>query len=187
MGVSFGEADLPLAYFEKLKLAHPGCFFRGRFIAVYKGLAMGASPSVKQLDEVLQAMLGAWDTCPVRGATFTRSLYVDDSCFAVKGTFAAALELSLRVLAEMIMLGFSVNLKLGKSQITPAHCMTHLGFVADTVNQRFSLSKKRVASLGESLTALQESAKKGGATGLGAGSASCICDRKNLEHSRRRS
>ena len=121
---------------------------------------MGASTSVAQLDRILQVLLGAWDLCPVDG-NITRSLYVDDSVFALQGTYDAALAHSLHILADMVMLGFSVNLKVGKSQIAPARIMTHLGFVIDSSSQRISLSNRKVNGLVQAVQELADVAAVG--------------------------
>lgn len=70
---------------------------------------------------------------------------MDDLKFFVAGGFRNAVELSLRLLAELVVLGFSVNFKLGKSQIVPTHDSRHIGYVWDTLAMRIRLPQSRVA------------------------------------------
>lgn len=117
----------------------------------------GVSPSV------IQALLGAWYTCPTGRRKLTRSMYVDDSIFVVfDGTFDEALEHSLRVLTEMVILGFSVNLKVGKSQNCLDHIMCHLGFVVSVAQQTLSLSAKQAAGLRQAVADTRTLTKVGG-------------------------
>ena len=85
------------------------------------------------------------------GAWFDSTRYIDDSQFMVNGQtlpdggFEAALRLSLRILAEHIVLGFTINMEKSMENIVPCKHMTHLGCITDCSckHLRYVMPKKR--------------------------------------------
>ena len=111
-------------------------FARGdfRICFIYRGLPMGASPSVLMLQEVYGALIETWRLCPIgRGPTLEQwraTLYVDDAGFFTRAAhYANACELTVRVLFEMVLLGFKLSFH--KCSIVPLPWMRHLGFILD--------------------------------------------------------
>jgi hypothetical protein len=97
--------------------------------------------------------MGAWRRYPIGSQeagtleSWRGTIYVDDLKFFVAGGFRNAVELSLRLLAELVVLGFSVNFKPGKSQIVPTHDSRHIGYVWNTLAMRIRLPQSRVAKI----------------------------------------
>jgi hypothetical protein len=71
-------------------------------------------------------------------------VYIDDLQAFVAGGFANGLELSLRLVAELVILGFTINLKPNKSQVLPAMVSRHIGYVWDTKAMDIRLPTSRV-------------------------------------------
>ena len=138
-----------------------------RLVFVYAALMMGASPSVAMLTRVMSALLGAWKLCPVgfglARETFRAGNYVDDSIFATSGAhFANACELSLRIAVEYIILGFVLNLDVGKSSLLPLRHQVFCGMQLDVRRGCwYSLPEKRVLKVFMALRLLRSVAVVG--------------------------
>ncbi len=157
-GFSVAESELPEGAAETLRQAHPQCELDGRFVFVYQGLAMGAAPSVAQLSAQMDALFRVWRRCKIgAGDYWIGSNYIDDCAFQT-GRFASAVELSLRILAEFTVLGFTVHVR-KKSQILPTLHFTHLGLRLCTRTMTFSLPAARIRKLRSALDTLQAQVK----------------------------
>ena len=104
------ESELKQGHVKALRERFPTSWVNDYVYFNYCGLVMGLSPSCQQLSRVNNAMLAVWRKFPVKDATWDATSYIDDSMAWIDGTFAGGIELSLRLLAEQVVLGFSVNL-----------------------------------------------------------------------------
>ena len=93
--------------------------------------------------------------CPVKGIAWDITNYIDDSMAFAVGTFRGALQLSLRLLAEYVCLGFSLNLN-AKSQIVPTTYYCHIGVLISSSRMRFSLPQRRVLKINMALQDLSD-------------------------------
>jgi hypothetical protein len=109
---------------------------------------------------MMATLLDAWQRCPVGTATGTletwrATVYIDDIQAFVASGFANALELSLRLVAELVILGFTINLKPNKSQILPATTSRHIGYVWDTRRMTVRLPVARVEKMSRVVSQLR--------------------------------
>ena len=157
LGFRVNDSEITAEAREYLQRNHPECRKANSWVFTYKGLAMGCAPSCRQYSEPMLALVESWRRCKLTNSTPWRATsYIDDSAFLVPlDGFSSAIELSLRLLCEQIMLGFSVNFE--KSNILPRLHMTHLGIRASAKTQRFSLPPKRVQKLQVSVARLRHS------------------------------
>ena len=119
---------------------------------------MGLSPSCLQLTRVTQALLGCWRRCKVKDVSWDVTNYIDDMMPMIEGSFTGALELSLRLMVEFIILGYSVNWN-AKSTIVPTRYYCHIGVVLSSAKLRFSLPYSRVVKLLKILRQVQAEEK----------------------------
>lgn len=110
---------------------------------------MGASPSVRQFQDMMDMLLASWQRFPVGAARDTleawrATVYIDDLQAFVAGGFANA----LRLVAEMVVLGFTINLK-------PTQC--HIGFVWNALTMQVCLPASRVEKLANAVAVLRAS------------------------------
>jgi len=132
-----------IAYFKK----HYRDACAGDYIYFsYRGLVMGLGPSCQQLARVNQAILRAWRCFAVEGVRWDGTSFIDDLMAWIMGSFKGALELSLRLLAEQVILGFSVNLN-EKSPIVPTRFYCHIGVCISSTKMRFTLPGRRVVKM----------------------------------------
>jgi hypothetical protein len=150
---------------ERIRIAvQKGSF---RFVFVYAGMMMGVSPSVAMLTRVMEALVSGWKLCTVGEGesleTCRGGNYVDDSIFAVSGRhYGNACELSLRIALEYVILGFKLNLKVGKTCLLPLPFQIFLGLLLDVRRGCwFSLSERRVMKVMAALTELRALATVG--------------------------
>ena len=101
-----------------------------------------------------------WEECEVQEGIWRATNYIDDLMAMLMGTFVAALELGLRLLAELIVLGYSVNLN-AKSSLVPSCFYCHIGILLNSIRVRFKLPQKRATKMRSSALALQAVAKVG--------------------------
>jgi hypothetical protein len=134
---------------------------RFRIVLSYAGMMMGVSPSVAMLSRGMGALVECWLGCTVGDGDLTECArggnYVDDSLFAVVSgrSFRNALELSLRVALEYVILGFVLNLESGKTSLVPRPTQVFCGLLLDVRRGCwFSLSEKRVLKLAEAIQGL---------------------------------
>ena len=137
------ESELDPEHVRQLRSRYKSAWKDGYVYFSYKGLVMGLSPSCKQLTKVIDALMHHWRRCPVKGIAWDMTNYIDDSMAMVQGSFRGGLQLSLRLLAEYICLGFSVNLN-SKSTIIPTTFYCHIGVLISSARMRFSLPQRRV-------------------------------------------
>ena len=121
---------------------------------------MGLGPSCQQLQRPTGALLMVLQDCHVKGLCWKATNYIDDMMALAVGIFIAAVELSLRLLAELIVLGYSVNFN-HKSSIVPACFYCHIGIVLNSRRMRFSLPEKRVLKIRKCLLELRAAVKVG--------------------------
>ena len=121
---------------------------------------MGLGPSCQQLQRVTRTMVTVWEECNVQSAVWRATNYIDDLMAMIVGLFEAALELGLRLLAELIVLGYSVNLN-SKSSLVPSRFYCHIGILLNSRKLRFKLPLKRAKKMRNSALALQAEAKVG--------------------------
>jgi hypothetical protein len=154
-GAAVCSTELPEGVWDKLYESHPCAHFRrdGKdwLVFVLLGVTMGAAPSVKQFTDLMAVPVQAWMRCPVGTEadgtleSWRSTIYIDDLQYFVAGGFSNAVELTLRLVAEMALLGFTVNFKPGKSQLLPDVRSRHIGYVWASVLMRISLPDSRVA------------------------------------------
>ena len=145
---------------RRLRALVPQAYKDGYFYFVYRGLVMGLGPSCQQLQRVTDTLLMVLGDCRVHNLSWRPTNYIDDLMAMALGTFVAAIELSLRLMAELIVLGYSVNLN-HKSSIVPSRFYCHIGICLNSKNLRFSLPPRRVNKIRQCALALQEAAKVG--------------------------
>ena len=155
-GAAVRETELPAGVWCRLRREYPHAYCHKEgvdwLVFVLDGIVMGASPSVRQFQDMMDMLLGSWQRCPVgrgRGTleSWRATVYIDDLQAFVAGGFGNALELSLRLVAEMVILGFTLNLKRGKSQILPSTTSRHIGYVWDTRAMMVRLPDTRVQKM----------------------------------------
>ena len=112
------------------------------------------------MQHTVDTMLQVWRGYTVRGIQWDATNYIDDLMAMAQGTFEGAIELSLRLLTEYIVLGFSVNLN-EKSQIIPTRYYCHIGVIINSMKMRFSLPSRRVNKIVSCLEQLAAAAKIG--------------------------
>ena len=151
----FAETELLPEYVADLRKRFPQAWKDDCIYFCYKGLVMGLSPSCKQLTRVISALMTHWRRCPVKGIAWDITNYIDDSMAFAVGTFRGALQLSLRLLAEYVCLGFSLNLN-AKSQIVPTTYYCHIGVLISSSRMRFSLPQRRVLKINMALQDLSD-------------------------------
>ena len=71
-----------------------------------------------------------WRMCPVKGTAWDITNYIEDSMTMAVGTFRGVLQFSLRLLAEYVCLGFSLNLNVKSQMSLVLHLTTSLGWVS---------------------------------------------------------
>ena len=155
------ETELAPEHAAYLRAHYPAAWKGSHIYFCYKGLVMGLSPSCKQLTKVIGALMVHWRRCPVKGVAWDMSNYIDDSMAMALGSFRGAVQLSLRLLAEYVCLGFSVNLN-SKSQIVPSTFYCHIGILLSSILMRFSLPERRVKKIETALRDLFQIAVVGG-------------------------
>ena len=154
------EDELTAEHVAILKKRFPTSWVGGYVYFSYRGLVMGLGPSCQQLARVNLAVLRSWRRFTVPGVVWDATSYIDDLMAWIDGCFAGAVELSLRLLAEQVSLGYSVNLN-HKSPIVPTLFYCHIGICIDSARMRFSLPEHRVLKLLASAKWLQKSTKIG--------------------------
>ena len=154
------EQELAPEHVVFLKKRFPTSWADGYIYFSYRGLVMGLGPSCQQLSRVNKAVLKAWRKFEVQNASWDATTYIDDLMAWINGSFQGALELSLRLLAEQVSLGYSVNLN-HKSSIVPSYYYCHIGICINSAKMRFSLPQHRVLKLRASAVALQQTTKVG--------------------------
>ena len=140
------ESELKPGHVAILRKRFPTSWVHDYVYFNYNGLVMGLSPSCQQLSRVNNAMLSVWRRFPIKNATWDATCYIDDSMAWVNGTFASGIELALRLLAEQVVLGFSVNLN-EKTTIVPTTYYNHIGIVISSTRMRFSLPSARATKM----------------------------------------
>ena len=160
VGFRISVMELGQELAQRLRAMVPQAFKDGYFYFAYRGLVMGLSPSCQQLQRVTGALLTVLGDCQIQNLVWRPTNYIDDMMAMAMGIFRAALELSLRLLAEMIVLGYSVNLN-HKSSIVPSCFYCHIGIFLNSRNLRFSLPATRVSKIRQCALALQGVAKVG--------------------------
>ena len=148
------ESELAPEHVRFFKKRFPTSWVGGFIYFSYRGLVMGLGPSCQQLSRVNLAMLRVWRRFIVKDVSWDATSYIDDLMAWINGSFEGALELSLRLLAEQVCLGYSVNLN-HKSIIVPTYYYCHIGICINSVTMRFSLPQHRVLKLRESVRWLQ--------------------------------
>jgi hypothetical protein len=155
-GAAVCRRELPEGVWDKLRQEHPEAYCRRDgcewLVFVLDGVVMGASPSVRQFQDMMAMLLRTWQRCPVgagRGdpEAWRGTVYIDDIQAFVASGFANCLELSLRLVAELVVLGFTINLKPNKSQILPSTISRHIGYIWDTRAMTISLPESRVVKM----------------------------------------
>ena len=154
------ESELRPAHARYFRGKYPNSWKDGYIYFRYRGLVMGLSPSCQQLARVNQTMLRAWRCFAVQGVTWDATSFIDDLMAWVNGTFEGALELALRLLAEQVCLGFSVNLN-EKSTIIPTTYYCHIGICISSTALRFTLPASRVVKMTASLHQLRRIVRVG--------------------------
>ena len=154
------RSELAPEHVRFLKKRFPTSWVGGYVYFSYRGLVMGLGPSCQQLSRVNLAMLRVWRRFVVKGISWDATSYIDDLMAWINGLFEGALELSLRLLAEQLCLGYSVNLN-HKSIIVPTYYYCHIGICINSVTMRFSLPQRRVLKLRKSVRCLQAVTKVG--------------------------
>ena len=160
VGFRISDMELGEELARRLRALVPQAYRDGYFYFVYRGLVMGLGPSCQQLQRVTDTLLTVLGDCQVSNLSWRPTNYIDDLMAMALGTFVAALELSLRLLAELIVLGYSVNLN-HKSSIVPSRFYCHIGICLNSKNLRFSLPPKRVNKIRRCALSLQAAAKVG--------------------------
>ena len=178
LGFSVADEELPGEAVEWLERNCPQCRWNGRWVFVYASLAMGASNSVADFQEIMSAVVDACQASGVGSATgkmvrqWLGVLFIDDIDAATSendgpsespvewpSSFEAGIELALRLLATLMWLGCDINFE--KSNLVPRKDGVFLGVGHDTVNMRFFLSKKRCAKLRTRIADLLQRARVG--------------------------
>ena len=164
-GAAVAPNELPPGVWDTLRGRHPNAYCRkaGKdwLVFVLLGVTMGAAPSVKQFTDFMAAPVQAWMRCPVGDVTtgtlesWRSTIYIDDLQWFVAGGFASAVELSLRLVAEMVILGFTVNFKPGKSQLLPDVQSRHIGYIWATLTMRIRLPLSRIAKTHSTIAAVR--------------------------------
>lgn len=178
-GFSMSSKEVPVEVWSRLVATDEGAaaVFWGpkgdqRICFCHRGLVMGLAPSCKQFNSTMQVLLRSWQLHSIGAREAWRAtVYIDDAAFLVRGrppksdglpdnsslaSFRNAVELTLRILAEFIILGFSVNFRKGKSELTPSCTYTHLGVRFSTRDKMFRLPPSRCDKLQNVLKALHE-------------------------------
>lgn len=140
------DSELLPTHVRALRERFPTSWVGGFVYFSYRGLVMGLSPSCQQLSRVNVAMLKVWRRFKVAGAVWDGTTFIDDLMVWTSGTYSGALELGLHLLAEQVILGYSVNLNY-KSVIVPHTRYCHIGVVISSSRMRFSLPIKRVEKI----------------------------------------
>lgn len=154
------EEELGQELAKKLRVMLPTSWVGDNCYFSYRGLVMGLSPSCQQLQRVMEALLEVWRGCEVKGVVWDATNFIDDLMAMIEGTFEGAIELALRLLAEYVLLGFSVNLN-EKSTIVPTTYYCHLGICISSTKMRFTLPKNRSAKMRACALRLQKAATVG--------------------------
>lgn len=176
LGFSLKDEELPAEAVEYLWKHHPKCRFKGRWVFVYHTFAMGASPSVADFQEIMQAavdaslMSGVGESLGLRVEAWRGFLFIDDIKASAnggpqggtpQGGFGQAVELGLNLLATLISLGCFVNFR--KSRIIPRQKdNVFLGIGHDSIRMRFFLPAKRIKKLEQTFKELRSLAVVGG-------------------------
>lgn len=182
-GHSYASDELPIGVAQMLAANHPECvlmvgkskaeavshFKKGTFriCLQYRGLLMGASPSVRMLQDVYSALQDAWSFCPVgQGSNreqFRQTLFVDDAAYITTGNcYINACELIVRVIFEMIILGWTLSFH--KCCIVPMHWLRHIGFILDArigFGCRLSLPSDRADNITRTINELASTVQVG--------------------------
>ena len=176
LGFSVEDAELPPEAVEYLWKCHPQCRFKDRWVFVYHTFAMGASPSVADFQEIMQAavdaslMSGVGESLGLKVEAWRGFLFIDDikasasggpQAGTPQGGFGQAIELGLNLMATLISLGCFVNFK--KSRIVPRQKDNiFLGIAHDSIRMRFFLPSKRKEKLDRTFQELRSLARVGG-------------------------
>jgi hypothetical protein len=164
-GAALATNELPHGVWDRLREQHPEahCVKDGKqwLVFVLLGVTMGAAPSVRQFTDLMAVPVRSWLRCPVGNESdgtleaWRATIYIDDLETFVAGGFRNAVELSLRLVAEMVILGFTVNFKPGKSQVVPAYMSRHIGYVWASLRMRLSLPMSRAAKTRRAITTVR--------------------------------
>ena len=156
-GAALTTNELPEGVWNTLRREHPEAYCRQDghdwLVFVLLGVTMGAAPSVRQFTDLMAVPMAAWQRCPVGNEadgtleSWRGTIYIDDLQTFVSGGFGNAVELILRIIAEMVVLGFTINFKPGKSQVVPAHVSRHIGYIWNSLSMRLRLPASRVKKL----------------------------------------
>ena len=160
--VSFRISDKELGHelATRLRSRTLTSWVNGHCYFSYRGLVMGLSPSCQQLQRIMQALMDVWMKCKVSGINWAATNFIDDSMAWMHGAFEGYLELSLRLLAEYTLLGFSLNTS-GKSTLFPTRYYCHIGVVINSSSMRFSLPARRSTKMKRCRQELFDKAKVG--------------------------
>ena len=162
LGFSIRDCELPSEAVAYLWKFYPECRFGDRWVFVYHAFAMGASPSVADMQEIMQAVVDACRASGVGSAVGLRPeawrgfIFIDDIKGSSKGGpvcghrngsgFGSAVELGLQLLATLIALGCFVNFR--KSSLLPRQKdSVYLGTGHNNVVERFFIAMKRIGKL----------------------------------------
>ena len=162
LGFSVRDCKPPSEAVEYLWKNYPECRDEDRWVFVYHAFAMGATPSVAEIQEIMQAAVDASRASGVGSAVGMRVearrgfIFIDDvkgsskgrpSCGHAMGSgFGAAVELNMQLLATLISLGCFGNSR--KSSLLPRQKdSVYLGTGHNNSVERFFIAKKRVGKL----------------------------------------
>ena len=160
VGFRISAQELGEELTKKLRAKLPDSWIGDDCYFCYRGLVMGLSPSCNQLQTVTNALLQVWRECEVVGVQWDATNYIDDTMAMILGTFEGAIELTLHLLVEFIVLGYSPNLN-DKSTIVPTTYYCHIGILLSSTRMRFSLPARRVQKMVSAMRNLQSVAKVG--------------------------
>ena len=136
--------EMPAHAVNMLRKKFARCERNGRFFFSFHSINFGFAPSAQIFCLFSQACQHVWARCPALSGQNGLSSYIDDWALTQQ-LFAAAIYLSLNVLAGMAVLGWMVNMD--KTRFLPRRAQMHLSIVVDLRKYNFALTMKRVAKI----------------------------------------
>ena len=136
--------EMPEHAVNMLRKEFAHCERNGRFFFSFQSINFGFAPSAQIFCLFSQACQHVWARCPALDGQNALSSYIDDWALAQQ-RFAAAIYLSLNVLAGMAVLGWMVNMD--KTRFLPRRVQMHLSIVVDLRKYTFALTMKRAAKI----------------------------------------